>query len=574
MDPLKNRRSLPVQLRVLIPISYSDRYSRLLKLIHLYFPAISTHLYVLAITDQPDHHEHLLIRQKLQRLIEDHLGDFHCDLLIRCGKPGRILMGTAIQHRCDLILLANNPGLTVELEHLTFSVPEIIRKSPIPILLVPDPEFAGNPRFPIQTTLIQLNGHESSRLSTAFALRTARLLSNRIVLTAPDKCREKALDYMTFIRDRYWPSTENKRCRIDCFSSSPAQNLRQAWTTHEPDMLIVILQDLSFFHRHTVMETLKNMIPIRHIPVMLVNRHDWVKQQEAQFSRVYNQLTEFDLVQTNRATDSNSPTNQISEHESELLMGCYSIDGLNEVFRQYGLFKSFAKRGYPDVQITFNRLDHGRERLRVFPGKHKKSEPLVDLVCRKDNASFVDPLPPPLDKKLGLLLYIDWLCLQDPQRAYRDLEIPLPGQKYPGLGMGWKVMLIIKLLAHRIGAGGVYNMPEYYHTARLYHRYFHYLDPSLEGRLLALDRDTFPLHVVDTSWAALHGLILQDGKPMRWIGGPQVLAIKRELRDYFNSTEYNRIIHQSMLNHSFTLDIENLSAMMKNRCLYREPSSG
>jgi len=196
---------------------------------------------------------------------------------------------------------------------------------------------------------------------------------------------------------------------------------------------------------------------------------------------------------------------------------------------------------------------------------------LVDLVFRQELVPPFSRIPQGYPINLGSYLYIEWLCLQDPERSYRGLEIPLPGQKYPGLGLGWKVMVIIKLLARRIGAVAVYNMPEYYHTARFYHRYFHYLDPMLEGRLLALDRDTFPSHVVDTSWAFLHGIVMHNNKPCKWIGGPQILPLHPELDDYFQSDNYKTSLHKYMNSLRFTLEPDKMTDMIKNRSLYREP---
>ena len=573
MDPLKNRNSLPVQIRVLVPISRSDRCRRLLQIIDRFFPEISTQLYLLVPTDQPDPREHLSIRQSLEPLINDHLSDFHCDLLIRTGHPVKSLLTTAIQHRCDLILLAHTADLTVELEHMKLHVPDILRQSLVPILLVPDPELSGTGHFPTNRILIHLNSQETSRLSTAFAMRTARLMGKEIILTTFGKSTGDSAEYLEFIRNRYLPVDQKESSQVACGTHSFSKNLRHLISLHQPDLLIISLQDCSFFDRYKIIDTLKNLLITHQIPVMLVNRHDWVKQQEIKMNRIYGRLTEFDLAHSSSSMKEPIKADDLADPHPELMMGSYSLQGLNQVFTHYGLFRSLEKLGYPDVHITFTVLDRGRERLLVFPDRNHRQEPLVDLVFKKELAPGFDRQHSDCPVISEPFLYIEWLCLQDPLRTYRNLEIPLPGQKYPGLGMGWKVMLIIKLLARRIGAAGVYNMPEYYHTARLYHRFFHYLNPALEGRLLAIDRDTFPLHVVDASWAALHGLIMQGDQSMRWIGGPQILPIHPKLTDYFQSEAYRDEVHKSMMAETFSLDKETLRAMIKNRSLYQEPSA-
>ncbi len=504
-------------------------------------------------------------------MLDEYLSDFHCDLLIRTGNPVKSLLTAALQHRCDLILLAHTTHLTIDLGIIKFSVAEVMRNALVPVLLVPDPKPSGTVQFPINRIHVHLNARETSRLSTAFALRSARLLGQHASLSASGDSSEKVNDYLEFIRDRYWPPDRKDGCHIEPMFSSPARDLRQTVMKEKPDLLILTLQDYSFLERFRIIDAVKNILQSLHIPILVVNRRDWIAQQEKQLSRIYNRLTELDLAHTGQNKMNLEICGDYSQ--TELLMGCYSLDGLNEVFHQYGLFKSLEKRGYPAVQICFNNMDSGRERLRVFPDRDDIKEPLVDLVFRKETAPITDNAPLDFPALSGPYLYIEWLCLQDPNRSYRNLEIPLPGQKYPGLGMGWKVMLIIKLLARRIGAVGVYNMPEYYHTARLYHRYFRYVNPILEGRLLAIDRDTFPLHVVDTSWAALHGLILENGQTMSWTGGPQILPLEQGLKNYFESAEYRKAVHRTMIRERFTLDNENLCSMMKNRGLYREPSS-
>lgn len=537
----------------------------------------------------------LELRRALSAMANETLPDCYHHLLLRTGRPIEAILTAAVKQRCDLIILSHENSLTLSANGKQLRIKSLLKESPIPVLLIPDtPDLdtgkdsaAGLP----SKTIVHLHPDEKNRLCSAFAMRCARLMRAPTVLTAQCKPAKKSatLEYMGFIRDRYWPVNTRIACEIRCETGKTA-NLKDMTAAAGADLTILTCNDPGQKRRKQYLDQVKPLINDPDQLVLWVQRHDWVTDLEKRMLSVYNSLSEFDLARSRRdpsaeettASDDSqitlvpSDTRHFMDSGSSLLLGYYSIDGLVDVFQRYGLFRSFARRGYPDACVVFGTTDRQMERLRVFPTCKKEGEPLVDLVFRRE--LVIPPeilpdgrLPEAFPEDLGPFLYIEWLCLQDPERTYRDLEIPLPGQKYPGLGLGWKVMIILKLLACRIGAAGVYNMPEYYHTARLYHRYFHYIDPMLEGRLLALDRDTFPSHLVDTSWAFLNGLVMEHDAPCQWIGGPQILPIHPALIQYFQTDTYVSATHAHMNRMQFRLDRDRMQSMMSDGRLYRDP---
>lgn len=573
MNALPHRRSLPVQLRLLIPVERSERFFRLVNLVQTCFPPVSCRFFLLGITENNDPDEHLAMRQGIEDLAGELPPDFHADILVRTGEIMPVLMHTARQHNIDLVILVYEADFSLHISTTKTSLSAILRKIRVPVMLLPDKgtPSCSKPVFPFQNSLAVLNSDESTRLGTAFALRSIRLLCEHTVLTACGRQTDDTQAYLSFIRQRYWPPEAAETCRIQAFSGPAARAFKESLQQYNPDFIVVSMQDRSYIERFRLTGSLKTALSTGTRSALIINRPDWISRQEKKLTRIYQNLSEFDLAYSPSSRGDGEPPGDITMRKPALFMGCYSPEGLREVFRQYGLFHYLKRKGYPDTHIVFDEIDGGRERLRVFPGKRQGGEPLVDLVLRTEYAPDFVTSKNGFPDRPGSFLHVEWLCLQDPQRSYRDLEIPLPGQKYPGLGIGWKVMIIIKLLARRLGAAGVYNMPEYYHTARLYHRFFRYRYPELEGRLMAIDRDTFPVHIVDVSWAFLHGLVYRDNQPSTWTGGAQILPLDQKLITYFASAEYVNSVHNALHQERFCLDMPGLRDMMMNRRLYKEP---
>nr|HPQ40230.1 universal stress protein [bacterium] len=458
MDPLKYRRALPVQLKILIPVSPDDRHRRLLASIREHFPPVSCRFFMTGLTDSEPSEASLTLRRDLETLTTEMLPDRYTHILIRTGNPVETILTTAVKQRCDLIILAHSNKLTVTFNNRQVRIKTLLRKTPLPILLVPDPPDTPSvtPIMPPQKIIIHLHPDEKNRLCSAFAMRCARLIQAPALLVSQSKpaSEKQANDYLSFIRDRYWPLESPAACDVQC-------DTRKSTTLHAliretgADMTILTCNDPGQRRRKQYIDQIKPLIDAPNHLILWVQRRDWVAGLEEKMRVIYKSLSDFELTTSKNkdaATQIPEPEMHVLDSSPQLLLGCYSMDGLEEVFRRYGLFDSFARRGYPGAHVLFDATDRHMDRLRVFPTRKIEGEPLVDLVFRREMMLPVevfnnDGPPAEFPADLGPYLYIEWLCLQDPERSYRDLEIPLPGQRYPGLGLGWKVMIILKLLA-------------------------------------------------------------------------------------------------------------------------------
>jgi hypothetical protein len=168
---------------------------------------------------------------------------------------------------------------------------------------------------------------------------------------------------------------------------------------------------------------------------------------------------------------------------------------------------------------------------------------------------------------------VEWICLQDPKRQYKPGESPLPGQAYPGLGFGWKALMLLYFMAKRMNVAGIYNIPQYYHSTRYFHRFFRFISPRLEGELMAIDRDTFPIHPVNVSWAVLHGLLTRRGVEIRWEGRPQMLPLNPALTYYFNSKRHRAAVFDTLKQARYRFDRNTYLALRDTGRLWQAPQT-
>jgi hypothetical protein len=130
--------------------------------------------------------------------------------------------------------------------------------------------------------------------------------------------------------------------------------------------------------------------------------------------------------------------------------------------------------------------------------------------------------------------------MQDPRASFTLDRPPLPGQRYPGLGLGRWVVEIFRLMAERLSCDGVLNNPDRFHNARIYAPVMTYVDPANQGLLRALMRDLASLGLLEATLAVDQGRVryADSGEVFRWSGQPQALAVTDKLRAWFERPEY------------------------------------
>jgi hypothetical protein len=168
----------------------------------------------------------------------------------------------------------------------------------------------------------------------------------------------------------------------------------------------------------------------------------------------------------------------------------------------------------------------------------------VDLRLAEGTALAEEPLLREHGLELLSFLSIHWLSLQDPSRAFTPERPQLPGQRYPGLGLGRPIVQRILAWAGQWGKDGVLNLPEYYHNAVFYSPVFRFLSPQRQGRFEALRRDLSSVHVALASARVLRAEVMEEpwGAPFRWEAGEMIAPLTDSLRIALAAPPYKEAV--------------------------------
>jgi len=232
-----------------------------------------------------------------------------------------------------------------------------------------------------------------------------------------------------------------------------------------------------------------------------------------------------------------------ASHDAALFLGRFSLAALRAELASAGILRALAQRGYPEVEVR-TETEAGEHRLLVFP--HGGSVSLMDLRLAEASALVDEPLARQMGVEVLSFLAVHWLSLQHPLGHFTAERLRLPGQAYPGLGLGRLLIARMVAWAQAWGKDGLVNFPEYFHNALFYSEVFRFLSPARQGRFEALARDLASLGVAQASWALEEGRVVQDpgGGPVAWEPGEMAAPLTPRLEAYLTSTEYR---HQADL---------------------------
>ena len=300
---------------------------------------------------------------------------------------------------------------------------------------------------------------------------------------------------------------------------------------------------------------------------------DPITRLEWRFRRIAENLRPFDLQfldETSEITEDDLFGELTGRGQASKFLGYYSLGGIDRALRAYGIYALLQQRGYHDPQLEWDLTDGSRHCLRVYDGPgRERTELLIEFAAhigtgaRPQDGSAREPVPENIT-----LLVIDWLTLQDPRRKFEPAML-LPGQVYPGLGIGKEIGVLIGRIARRLGLDGCMATPAWFHNALAYSARYSFVAPAVEGRFRALRRDTRrrPLHQV--AWAMEWGCIKrsQDSTdhgnggpnpghlvPVAWEGRCQVWAFSRALVAHFRNPAYKGVRDAVMDGSRFIFD--------------------
>ncbi len=228
-------------------------------------------------------------------------------------------------------------------------------------------------------------------------------------------------------------------------------------------------------------------------------------------------------------------------------LGFYSAHGLERALEAYGIFARLEAMGWRDLRIELDLPDRTDQRLRLFGSGHGRRDAVLAELIAHEGEIEMPPLGAPaaaLHERACATSYavivLEWMLLQAPGRPFRPDRPRLPGQRWPGLGIGAEVLELVYRMGKRLERDGVIAFPAYYHNAVLYRARFRFVSPEDEGRMLAYARDLAPLTLAQASWAFELGCVRDrhSGEPVHWRGPELCMPLAPPLERRFAEPAY------------------------------------
>ncbi len=232
--------------------------------------------------------------------------------------------------------------------------------------------------------------------------------------------------------------------------------------------------------------------------------------------------------------------------------------------KKRNFFKDAKKRKLWPLEFDLDSTEYPLQRFRIFHEKKKSENMIVDLKIKEGVFRLKKELTLNFPVSEYNFLFLEWLTLQNPLLNFSGEKSPLPGQKRPGLGLGKKVLDIFIHLARITNKDGLIAFPAYFHNALLFSRYLYFVNPVKAGEVQAI-RETFPdVPFKQLAWIVHFDCMRDDeGKKYEWKAEEEVYPLNKDLKRYFESKEYRRIVQESKEHLSYQIDWDCFNKMNK-----------
>lgn len=208
------------------------------------------------------------------------------------------------------------------------------------------------------------------------------------------------------------------------------------------------------------------------------------------------------------------------------VLGAFSRHAIEVSLEQVGILDLVRRRGHPDPSVEIAFGSGTGELIRLY-GDADRTLLLMELRVSRNRR-----LVPGME-----VLYVEWLLLQDPRRAFSTVEPRLPGQAHPGLGMLREVVAWLILLCERLELDGMASAPSQYYMAVLGRHHLRFLDGDAQARFAALHGllAGMPLAAAEAALAAGRVVHAKTGETVLWEPGIAVYPVSRRLRTLLRS---------------------------------------
>lgn len=251
----------------------------------------------------------------------------------------------------------------------------------------------------------------------------------------------------------------------------------------------------------------------------------------------------------------------------ELFLGRYTVDEIRAAFEERGIFKRLAELGFGRVEVEVNTDQVYTHRLYVHTGVRDYDHILIELRLREGVFKPRQQFVPDFDLESLPMIMVDYLLLQNPKKSFQPDRPPLPQQTHPGLGLLKDMIPLVNEVVKESGRAGVLDVPEHYHGALFYARWFRFFNPEMEGRFRALRRDlgAHPVHLASRCIYENSLVNETEKKYEDWSPGEQILPIAERLAAYFNSSGYREIRDRAERENRYRLDLDKYERRKQKR---------
>jgi hypothetical protein len=249
----------------------------------------------------------------------------------------------------------------------------------------------------------------------------------------------------------------------------------------------------------------------------------------------------------------------VEKKGTELFLGKYTMSGVQAVLEKKSFIKDAKKKELWPIKFALDSSEYPPlQRFQIFYKEKNEENVVVDLKIRDTIFRPKNALAEVTSHSAFKLLFVEWLTLQNPLLKFTPERPALPGQKYPGLKLGKKILDIFAYLAWINNSDGIMAFPCYFHNALLFMRTFRFLRPEKRGEVLAIRRAfsrVIPFHKL--AWV-VHLNCLRDGEGQiyEWKAEEQIYPMNKSLKSYFFSREYKEKVKEVEQSLKFIVDWE------------------
>ncbi len=204
----------------------------------------------------------------------------------------------------------------------------------------------------------------------------------------------------------------------------------------------------------------------------------------------------------------------------------YTEAGLRTAIHEYGLDDKMRAIGVDQYELRITEEDPFRHRLEVLvPDDELTDRHVMDLRIHLTRVGL-----PGVEESADVVI-IDWLLMQNPRAPFTRARPRLPGQRYPGTGLGRDVAQLLFLLTRRVQREALVTVPERFHLAELYRRGgWHAINLDEEHVLADVLAATRQLGFAARAWAVERGLVKDEhGVPFSYRPHERVLPVAARL---------------------------------------------